>query len=200
MELQKATGSQGQVKIEEFAATAPVTLPAGQIGAQAQLSPTALLHPWATATINYYIGKEMVGSSEVRFRWSWQRQAYQAVRSIQAGEPYSPLDFRLTTIDAIRASGNYMTQLPTGEDQVIGRQITAGQLLLPSFLAPKKLVQRGDQVVVNYVQSTFKVSMKGVAMQDGTKGQTISVQNSDSKKSLFAKVVDADTLEAVAVQ
>jgi flagella basal body P-ring formation protein FlgA len=198
-ELQHATNGQGQVKIVEFASAGPVLLPQGRggVSAQAQLDATALFHPWADAAVDYYVDGEKVASSTVRFRWSWQRPAWQAVRTIQAGEDFHPDDFRLTTVDAIKTGGSFFSDLPAIEGQVISHMLTAGAVLAPADLGPKKIVQRGEQVTVNYVQTSFKITMKAVALQDGVKGQVISVENTQSKKSLFAKVVDDATLEVV---
>ncbi len=198
-ELQHATNGLGQVKIVEFAPAAPVLLPEGKggVGAQAQLDPTALFHPWADATIDYYVDGEKVATSSVRFRWSWQRQAWQASRTIQAGEDFHAEDFRLTSIDAIKAGGNFFADLPAVEGQVVSHMMPSGALLAPADLAPKRIIQKGEQVTVNYVKSSFKISMKALALQDGVKGQVISVQNTLSKKSLLAKVVDDATLEIV---
>ncbi len=197
LELQRATQNQGQVKIDEFAPTQPVLVPAGQIGAQAQLSPTALLHPWAAATVNYFVNGELIGSSEVRFRWSWNRQVWQASRNLAMGEDYNQADFRLTTVDAIKADGNYLAELPPADEQSISRPVPAGALLVAADLAPKKIIQRGDPVTVNYTKPNFTISMKAIALQDGARGQVISVKNTISDKSVYAKIVDASTLEVV---
>jgi len=196
-ELQNATDNKGEVKIEEFASMPPVLVPDGQVGAQIELPTTALLHPWVVANVIYYVDGERVAVAPIRFRWSWTRQVWQATRNLNMGEEYNPADFRLTGIDAIKADGAYLSELPEAGDVMIGRRINAGAVVVDADLVPKKIVQRGETVTVNYVQSNFRVSMKGVALQDGSKGQIISVQNTTSQRDLFAKVIDATTLEIV---
>ncbi|SDU24677.1 flagella basal body P-ring formation protein FlgA [Verrucomicrobium sp. GAS474] len=197
-EIQRATQGAGDVKIEEVARIQGGMIPAGRIGAQVQLGDGALNHTWGTATVRYYSGTgELVGTSTVSFRWSWQRTAWIALRPISPGEEYNPIDFRETAVDGIKLGTNFVDKLPDPGELVAARLIPVGTVLVPNALAPKKIVQKGKNVTVTYNQNHVKISMRGLCLQDGARGEVIPVRNMNSQKTIYAKVVGEQELEIV---
>ncbi len=140
---------------------------------------------------------ELVGTSTVSYRWSWQRTAWVAARPISPGEAFNPIDFRETAVDGIKLGGSFVSKLPEPGEIVIGRIIPAGTILTQSALAPKKIVLRGQSVTVTYNQSKVKISMKAISQQDGARGEVIPVKNMNSQRTVYAKVVGAQELEIV---
>jgi flagella basal body P-ring formation protein FlgA len=59
-------------------------------------------------------------------------------------------------------------------------------------LAP--VVKRGDIVQVVAETPVLRISVKGMAKQDGAKGDRIKVVNLRSKKVIYAQVVDGQTV------
>ena len=197
-ELQRATQGSGDVRIEEVPRVQGGLIPTGRIGAQVQLGDGALNHPWATATVKYYSASgELVGTSTVSFRWSWQRTAWVALRPITPGEAYNPIDFTETAVDGIKLGGNFIAKLPDPGELVAAHLIASGAVLKPSDLAPKKIVQKGQSIQVTYRQNNIRISMKGLSLQDGARGETIAVKNTTSQKTIYAKVVGTQEVEIV---
>lgn len=71
------------------------------------------------------------------------------------------------------------------------RNIKAGQILIPGFLQPQKLVLRGQHITIIAENGALKLRVKGKALMDGQQGQTIKVQNLTSKKLIYARVISA---------
>ena len=195
-EIQRATRGEGDVKIEEVARVQGGLIPTGRIGAQVQLGDGALNHPWGTATVKYYSATgELVGTSTVSYRWSWQRTAWIAARPLSLGEAFNAIDFRETAVDGIKLAGNFVSKLPDSNEIVIGRIVPAGAILTQNVLVAKKIVQRGQSVMVTYNQNNVRISMKGTCLQDGARGEVIPVKNMNSQRTIYAKVVGDQELE-----
>lgn len=69
------------------------------------------------------------------------------------------------------------------------RNIKAGQILTPALVKAQKLVLRGQHITIVAQNKGINLSVKGKALMDGKKGQTIKVRNLSSKKLIFARVV-----------
>jgi flagellar basal body P-ring formation protein FlgA len=153
--------------------------------------------PWSTATVTFIVDGERVLTRSIRFLWSWQREGLAARRDLPAGAPVTPEDFSPSTIDALKTGGALVTAESFQEPVMLARAVKAGQVLTANQLQLRKIVLRGGQVNVHYLAGTMKVSMIGVALDDGVKGATIQVMNSTSRKRVLAKVVDERNLEFV---
>ena len=69
------------------------------------------------------------------------------------------------------------------------RNIKAGQILTPALVKAQKLVLRGQHVTIVAENKGLNLRVKGKALMDGKKGQTIKVRNLSSKKLIYARVV-----------
>lgn len=81
----------------------------------------------------------------------------------------------------------------TDVDQLIGktpvRALQAGEAVRKRDLISPQLVARGDEVIIEFVNGTMALSVKGKAMQPGAEGELIRVVNLSSNQSLRAEVV-----------
>lgn len=71
------------------------------------------------------------------------------------------------------------------------RNIRAGQVLTPGIVKAQKLVLRGQHITIVAQTSGLNLRVKGKALMDGHKGQTIKVKNLSSKKLIYARVISA---------
>ncbi|HHF2888102.1 TPA: flagellar basal body P-ring formation chaperone FlgA [Vibrio diabolicus] len=80
----------------------------------------------------------------------------------------------------------------TRPGQAIGletsRRLRAGQVVNPSNLSAPPLIEKGNEVIVIASKNGFSASTKGVALEDGAKGQQIEVENLSSGKVIRAVV------------
>ena len=88
----------------------------------------------------------------------------------------------------------------TDPEEVLGkrakRSIAAGTILRPDLIEYPPLVKRGDVVLVVAESAGLRITALGVVDQrEGRRGEKIRVENMDSKKSIYGRVVDAKTVE-----
>lgn len=80
----------------------------------------------------------------------------------------------------------------TSPEQAVGletsRRLRAGQVVNPSNLSAPPLIEKGNEVIVIASKNGFSASTKGVALEDGAKGQQIDVENPSSGKVIRAVV------------
>ena len=82
------------------------------------------------------------------------------------------------------------------------RRIRSGQILDPRKLESPPLVIKGNQVVITATKDGFTAtkdgftaSTKGVALEPGTRGEQIDVQNSSSGKVIKAVVTGLNQVQ-----
>jgi len=109
-------------------------------------------------------------------------------------QPIRRDDIRLQRMNLARVPSNAVVSL----DQALGRR--ASRSIAPDCvlrrdqieLAP--VIKRGDIVQVVAETPVMRISVKGMAKQDGAKGDRIKVINLRSKKVIYAQVVDGQTV------
>lgn len=83
-------------------------------------------------------------------------------------------------------------------DQVLGRRanrnIAVNSVLRNDQVEMPPIVRRGDVVQVIAESEVLKVSAKGMAKENGAKGDRIQVMNLRSRKIIYAQVVDEQTV------
>jgi flagella basal body P-ring formation protein FlgA len=118
---------------------------------------------------------------------------------------------RLTRLGEVLGAGDVqkvatrLSQLPRGAmttlASVLGskarQELRPGQWLTDQMLVTPDVVKRGQLVTMRLVHGPLTITGKGVVMQPGGLGQVVKIQNVDSKKEIFAKVVSKDQVQVV---
>lgn len=71
------------------------------------------------------------------------------------------------------------------------RNIKTGRVLTPNLVKAQKLILRGQHITIVAQNKGLNLRVKGKALMDGQKGQTIKVRNLSSKKLIYAQVVSS---------
>ncbi len=110
---------------------------------------------------------------------------------------YQPIerdDIRIKRMNLDRVPSNVVVRL----DQALGRRtrrnIAADCILRLDQIESPPVVRRGDIVQVVAQTPVLRISVKGMAKQNGIKGERIKVINLRSKKAIYALVVDGQTV------
>lgn len=107
---------------------------------------------------------------------------------ISRGAPIEPSSFDLRRVDFLHEKD----AIPAATDlsaHAVARGLSVGAVLSWREVAPRVLVQRGSRVEVVAVSGTLTITMKGLAMQSGARGETIVVRNPESRRDFSAVVV-----------
>jgi flagella basal body P-ring formation protein FlgA len=63
-----------------------------------------------------------------------------------------------------------------------------------NFLEVPPLVRRGDLVTIVAESDTLKITTQGIVSENGCKGEMVRVINTNSRKDVYARVVDSRTV------
>jgi flagella basal body P-ring formation protein FlgA len=80
------------------------------------------------------------------------------------------------------------------KDTIIKSSVPSGSVLRNAAMSERLLVKRGTMVDVEYRKGGVFVAIKGQALTDGIRGELIPVQNINSQKKLYARVMTETTL------
>lgn len=97
-------------------------------------------------------------------------------------------DLAVTQILLTAQQGDVLTDLAQAVGRRPQRALRAGQPVRNKMLEAALLVRKGDKVSLTMVEGGLSISMEGTALQDGQKGEIISIKNEKSGKNISATV------------
>lgn len=99
----------------------------------------------------------------------------------------------------LRPASRLPKDVLTRKEEALGKRLRmslrAGQLVRRYALEVPPVIKRGDLVRIVAEGPGFTVTAVGEARQDGRPGEIIRVRNLESKREVFAKVVDQKTVK-----
>jgi flagella basal body P-ring formation protein FlgA len=111
-----------------------------------------------------------------------------AARTIQRGEAFNAENSRIAEMDITGFAFAPLTELPKAGAATAIRTVSSGSILHGKLLKPIPLVERGDQVRVQFNGERISVSVLGVARGSGSYGDRIWVENLQTGKLIRAAV------------
>lgn len=72
---------------------------------------------------------------------------------------------------------------------IFTRALPAGRLLNWRDISRRPLVRKGEMVEVAATEGTLLITLKGLAMENGAQGDTVTIRNLGSKRDIHAQVV-----------
>jgi len=94
----------------------------------------------------------------------------------------------LRRVDALREREAVYVSALEG-NYTFSRNVPAGRLIGWHDLGRRTLVRKGDLVEVTAIDGLLSISMKGMALQNGTEGEMVAVRNIESRRDIRAQVV-----------
>ncbi len=98
-------------------------------------------------------------------------------------------------IDIFANSAGVLTEAAQAEGKILRVGLLAGSPILSSFLEFPIVVHHGQKVLLTLSASTMTIKTPALALEDGRTGDSIEVENPDSKKTMRAIVLDDGSVE-----
>ena len=114
------------------------------------------------------------------------RSGWRLRRPSQSGEMLDLSALEPVRIDVLRDRGA-LSSMPQG-DYIFTRAVPPNRLLTWRDLVARPIVRRGQVVEVFAQSGPVSVSLKGMAMQDGARNETIRIRNLQSNREFTAQV------------
>jgi flagellar basal body P-ring formation protein FlgA len=121
-------------------------------------------------------------------------KAYETVivlsRPVQRGEIITRQHLASEKRDVSKLRGDFITQAEQVENKQATHSAPAGAVLGSRSFVEPQIIKRGDKIIISSMQPAFNIRMNGVAMMDGTKGQSIRIKNENSGRIINAIVIE----------
>ena len=174
--------------------TAGVALPDVEISYSVSASPNEdFLGP-----VHLKITLKHEGEVLRRVRWqgwvSVMRDVVVASKTLDRNEVVRDGDVRIDRLDFSRLHGNTLANLSDVVGKRVTRRIAEGAMMMPDDLDRPLWVVRGNRVLIVAQSTRFRVTTKGVAREDGSRGEHVRVLNLASKKEIVGEVVGPQTV------
>lgn len=183
-----------QMIVQKIRFNRPVVLTAGKVA----LSVSAPKHTDWLGAIPFTVGVTVDGQRKAAFTVPVNIEVWSDVlittKPLGRFEPIDRDDIQVKKMDLARVPSNVLINI----DDILGkranRNIAANCILRNDLVEMPPLIKRGDLIEVVAESSMLKISVKGMAKENGRQGDRIKVVNLRSKKTLYALVIDDQTV------
>jgi flagella basal body P-ring formation protein FlgA len=101
--------------------------------------------------------------------------------------------------------GTRLSQLPRGSFDDSKRiegtsarvELRPGQWLTEQMVAAQELVKRNEAVTMRLVRGPIEITTPGLTHQGGARGEVIRVENIQSKREVYARVISKDEVQVI---
>ena len=171
-----------------------------RLGACSQ-EPSAFLVPGARLSGNVVVGVRCEGARPWKFYLTARVQVFEEVlvleRPVPRGTRLQESDFSVQVRDASALRGEYLSTPAQAVGLLTRRALGAGAVLDMSALEVRRMVKRGQQVVVIAQAGALEVRGAGKALADGGEGDLVRIQNARTER-IVEGVVTAPGVVVVA--
>jgi len=98
-------------------------------------------------------------------------------------------------VDMFSSTGGLLTEPSQAEGKMLRAGLLAGAPITSPLLELPIVVHRGQKVLLTLTDSTMIIDSTAVALEDGRVGESIAVENPDSKKAMHVTVTRDGTVE-----
>lgn len=117
------------------------------------------------------------------------RQVVVAATNLSTGQMLQAQHLKLAPLEADKVSRAHYLDATGLDGQEVIRPIRAGDAIRTTDLRPALLVKKGEMVLMIIGSpTTFEISLKAEAMQDGRMGEQVKLRNLESGRTLSATV------------
>lgn len=131
---------------------------------------------------------ESVAEYTLTLRAALWRDAWAAREPVPANSTFDPAALEVRRVDFLRERDALPATVGDG-GFMFARGLQPNRLLTWRDVVRRPLVRKGDFVEVAAIDGLLQITMKGLAMENGAQGDTVTIRNPDSKKDFAAQVV-----------
>ena len=137
----------------------------------------------------------LMGKARVQAEVEAVKEVAVASRFLRRNQLVEEGDLMMTAIRLTGPAGHYIDNLDLAVGKRVTRSVSARFPITEDALGKPYMIRQGARITIQYVQGGLKVLALGTAKEDGPAGASIRVSNLDSKKDLWARVVDSETVQ-----
>lgn len=137
---------------------------------------------------------EMAADYIVTLRAQLWRDAWAARTPLAANTTFDAKSLEARRVDFFRER-DALSVTVGDHDFLFARSIQPGRLLTWRDVVRRPLVRKGDVIEVAAIDGLLQITMKGLAMESGAVGDTVTIRNLESRKDFAAQVVSESRVQ-----
>ena len=184
-----------QMTIKEIRFSHTIRVPSGRVTVQVS---TPKHNDWIGSTpfiVRVMVAGQRVKRITVPVNLEVWSDVIVSVKPLGRYQPIENDDIRIKRMNLARVPSNAVIRMDEALGRRANRNIAADCILRRDQIETPPIVKRGDIVQIVAQSPILKITVKGMAKQNGGRGERIKVINLRSKKLLYAKVVDDQTVQ-----
>jgi len=185
-----------QVHIEDPASARSVTVPDSGSEMRAEIN-SRRMAGLVSVAVEVWTGGKRVTRILLPYRVSVKMPVPHMAHSMQAGQTISGGDIEERERDLSMLPEDAVLSRTEVEGLRTLRPLSEGSFIRRGDVASPIVLKRGAQVTLIAKVGPVEAKALGTTKEDGAAGQVITVVNSSSKRTVKARVVDSETVEAV---
>jgi flagellar basal body P-ring formation protein FlgA len=123
------------------------------------------------------------------------QKVIKTLRAVRRGEILSNNEITVETIQTERPLKNAITNIDFALGYETTRNISIGKILIPNFIKKPALGIRGDKILIMAKRGGMTITTPGILKEDGYQDAMVRVLNMESKKIIYGRLVDSNTVK-----
>ncbi len=123
------------------------------------------------------------------------QEVIKTIRPVRKGEILSNEDVQLGTIQTERPLRNAIKNIDYALGFEAARNLSIGKILVPNFIKKPALGNKGDKIIILAEKGGMKITTPGILKEDGYEDAMVRVLNMESKKTIYGRLVDSNTVK-----
>jgi flagellar basal body P-ring formation protein FlgA len=123
------------------------------------------------------------------------QKVIKTVRAVRRGEILSKNEIKIETMQTERPLKNAITNIESALGYEATRNISIGKILIPNLIKRPALGNRGDKILIMAQKGGMTITTPGILKEDGYENAMIRVLNMESKKIIYGRLVDSNTVK-----
>lgn len=137
---------------------------------------------------------EVAGDYTLTLRANLWRDAWAARQPVAANQSFDPASLEIRRVDFLRER-DALPATVGDAGFMFARAVPPNRLLTWRDVTRRPLVRKGELVEVAAIDGLLQITMKGLAMENGAHGDTVTIRNPDSKKDFAAQVISENRVQ-----
>ncbi|HWR38004.1 MAG TPA: flagellar basal body P-ring formation chaperone FlgA [Patescibacteria group bacterium] len=191
---QQVSVPEGEIVVTPMSVPSDLLVPAGAITYEADLPYGVRQGLPVIVQVTVSVNGKPFTIRQLRFDVKAYQQVVIATRLLSQGEIISAGNIRLDRRDVSHLAAGYITDEKKIMGLAVRRVVVPGTVLTTAMLGKPLMIHKGQAVTLLIRTNGIEVSVAGTALQDGSEGQMIRVQNNTSKKAVTGQVLDTNTV------
>jgi flagellar basal body P-ring formation protein FlgA len=123
------------------------------------------------------------------------QEVVKVIRTVRKGEIISNDNIQLETIKTERPWKNALMNIDQALGYEAGRNLPVGKILTQKLIKKPALVNRGEKIQILAKKGSMTITAPGILKEDGFEGGMVQVLNIESKKIIYGRLLDANTVK-----